>query len=260
MTSTEEVNGDGTKGNDAVNGTSASTTPTFSDGISPVASSRACDHMNVDHAPTVHALCLSTLTNRERRTIGGVKVSNAKLTSISLEKYGLSFVVCDGDACRREVKEVEFVPPMASAKEMRPRLIEEHHRALSPKISWLYSDPLISLIFITVLLLASATHILGRDALADLIDSSAPSLVSGSINLVFGSSRFFADMVAYSWYFTVVAHLAEATYAAHECRSRLKLKPGATWRWHLMICTVGYPVTKKVLELVEVDKEARKKA
>ena len=95
-------------------------------GISPETSSRICAHMNDDHAHTCHAIVISSATSG--RETG--KVQHAKMTSVSMTGYSLSFVLCDGDACAMKEITIPFVPPLNSPDQVRPRLIDDHHRAI----------------------------------------------------------------------------------------------------------------------------------
>jgi len=87
----------------------------MSDEVTAETSQRICSHMNWDHAPTVHALCTSTLSGRDAR----LKVTNAKMKSVSLEAYILSFVLCDGHSCMMKTASVPFAPKLESGKELR---------------------------------------------------------------------------------------------------------------------------------------------
>ena len=90
----------------------------MADEISPDASRRICTHMNEDHAATVHAMVLnSCVPPKELRN--GVKVQNARMKSITLQRYTLSFVVCNGDLCDMRTSQVNFNPPLSSARESR---------------------------------------------------------------------------------------------------------------------------------------------
>ena len=107
--------------------------------ITPETSNRICTHMNIDHAATLHAMALSSLSNQDAFRC---KVQNVKMQSVTMKEYTLSFTVCDGDACAMKDITIPFIPALTSSNEVRKRLIEDHHRALSPKLSWLITDPI----------------------------------------------------------------------------------------------------------------------
>jgi hypothetical protein len=79
------------------------------------------------------------------------------------------------------------------------------------------------------------------------------------VDSTFGSSVRFAEAVIGAWYFSLAAHLMEAFYTAYMCKVILKLKTGATMKWFVLTASVGYPIMKKVQELVAVDSTARSK-
>ncbi|KAL3815489.1 hypothetical protein ACHAXA_000726 [Cyclostephanos tholiformis] len=221
--------------------------------ITPEASSRICAHMNDDHAHTCHAMVVSAISNG-----GGEngKVQNARMTSVSTTAYSLSYVLCNGDACSMREIVIPFVPRLNSPDEVGPRLIRDHHRAMTPKFAWLVTDPIIRTIAAACILLGAGTS-MGRDGLGSTVDGIP--WVKSMIDATFGSSSRFADAVAGAWYFALVAHSMEAIYTAYVCRVILKLKMGATMKWFVLNSCVGYPVMKKVLELVAIDSAARSK-
>lgn len=72
--------------------------------------------MNDDHAITVYAIALSTLSPDERNKY---KVTNANLDFIAFAGYNISFTLCSGDLCERRVREISFDPPLKEEKEAR---------------------------------------------------------------------------------------------------------------------------------------------
>ena len=100
--------------------------------------------MNEDHTATCHALVLSTLSSwTEKKS----KVQNARMTSVTMVGYNLSYVLCNGDACSMKNVMIPFIPSLNSSSQVRARLIDDHHRALNPKFSWLVTDPIIGILF-----------------------------------------------------------------------------------------------------------------
>ena len=112
--------------------------------IAPETSARICAHMNDDHAATIHAMVMSHLSHREVATC---KIQNAKMTSVSIKGYLISYILCNGELCEMKNCTMSFDPPLTSAAEVRPRLIEDHHRALIPKFTWLITDPIMRTLF-----------------------------------------------------------------------------------------------------------------
>ena len=219
--------------------------------ISPETSSRICSHMNADHAHTCHAMVITAISGRETG-----KVQNAKMTSVNMMGYSLAFVLCNGDFCAMKEITIPFFPPLNSPDQVRPRLIHDHHRAMTPKFAWLVTDPIIRVIFGVCILLGVGTA-LGRERLCSTVDGTpwAKSMVDST----FGSSARFAEAVIGAWYFSLAVHLMEAFYTTYMCKVILKLKTGVTIKWFLLNASVGYPIMKKVQELVAVESAARSK-
>lgn len=221
--------------------------------ISAETSARICAHMNFDHAATIHAMVSSNLSYREAARC---KIQNAKMTSVTMKEYALSYVLCNGDACAMKEVAVPFDPPLKSSDEVRPRLIQEHHKALVPKFSWLVTDPMMRTLIGACILLGVGTA-LGQEELAKMIDDTpwATTIVTA----IFGTSARFSWLVVASWYFSLAAHTAEAYYTAYLCKTKLKMKTGTILKWFTLNVCVGFPIMSKVLELVAVDTAARTK-
>ncbi len=219
--------------------------------ISPETSARICSHMNDDHATTIHAMAVSHLSPREGATC---KVKNAKMISVNMKEYNISFVLCSGESCEMKKCAVSFDPPLTSPAEIRPRLIKDHHKSLIPKFTWLITDPVMRMLFGACLLLGVATA-LGEEELVARINNSlwARSIVS----LVFGTTSRFVKLVIGAWYFSLMAHTLEAIYTAYLCKTILKMKLGTVMKWFALTVCTGFPIMNKVQELVEVDRAAR---
>lgn len=219
--------------------------------VSAETSTRICSHMNDDHAATIHAMALSNLSNREAASC---KVQNAKMTSVTCKDYTITYVLCSGDNCAMKSISVPFNPPLKSSSEIRPRLIEDHHRALTPKFTWLVTDPLMRMLVGASMLIGVGTA-LGQEELAKRVDDTY--WASSIVCTIFGTSSRFAYLVVAAWYFTLVAHTLEAFYASYLCKKCLKMKTITTAKWFLLNVCTGFPIMKKIVELVEVDKAAR---
>lgn len=220
--------------------------------ISPEASTRICAHMNNDHASTIHAMvAFNNLSNREAVRC---KVQNAKMTSITMKEYDISYILCDGDACAMKNVTVPFDPPLVSLAEAKPRLVRDHHKALTPKFRWLVTDPLMRALFGACILLGVGTT-LGQEELGSRIDDTP--WASAIVNTIFGTSARFARLVVASFYFSLFAHTMEGFYTAFLCKTVLKIKTETTFKWFVLNVCTGFPIMKKVQELVAVDTAAR---
>ncbi|KAL3758825.1 hypothetical protein ACHAWU_007942 [Discostella pseudostelligera] len=219
--------------------------------ISPETSDRICAHMNDDHAATIHAMIMSRLSHREEVTC---KIQNAKMISVTMKEYTLSFVLCNGDTCEMKKIAVPFDPPLTTSAEVRPRLIEDHHRALIPKFSWLITDPVMRMLFSACILLGLGTA-LGEEELVTRINEIP--WARSFVEFILGSSTRFVNLVIGAWYFSLIAHTLEAIYTAYLCKTTLKMKPATTMKWFVLNVCTGFPIMNKVQELVAIDHAAR---
>ena len=207
--------------------------------------------MNDDHAATIHAMVMSHLSHRGVATC---KIQNAKMTLVSMEGYNISYVLCSGELCEMKNCTVPFDPPLTSAAEVRPRLIEDHHRALVPKFTWLIKDPIMRTLFGVCLLLGAGTA-LGEEELVTRINNTPRA--GFIVQFIFGTSTRFVKLVIGAWYFSLIAHTLEAIYTAYLCKTVLKMKTGTTIKWFVLNVCTGFPIMNKVQELVAVDRAAR---
>jgi len=224
----------------------------MSEVITPEVSDRICTHMNEDHAATLHAMVLSNISNHEAFRC---KVQNATMKSVSLSEYTIKYILCDGDACMQNLLVIPFDAPLQSVKEVRSHLIEHHHKALQPKVSWLLTDPLMRMLFGACILLGVGT-LMGQDELVNKIDQSWASSI---VTTIFGTSTLFARLVIGSFYFSLFAHTMEACYTSYLCKTVLKMKHWTTFKWFTLNVCVGFPIMNKIKEYVEVDNSARLK-
>jgi len=208
--------------------------------------------MNEDHAAAPHAMVLSNLSSHEAFRC---KVQNATMKSVSLSEYTIKYILCDGEACMQNELVIPFDPPLQSVKEVRSHLIEHHHKALQPKVSWLLTDPLMRMLFGACILLGVGT-LMGQDELVNKIDSTS---WASSVVTTFGTSTFFAKLVTVSFYFSLFAHTMEACYTSYLCKTVLKMKSWTIFKWFTLNVCVGFPIMNKIKEYVEVDNSARSK-
>eukprot|EP00553_Chaetoceros_curvisetus_P009077 CAMPEP_0204633288 /NCGR_PEP_ID=MMETSP0717-20131115/26834_1 /ASSEMBLY_ACC=CAM_ASM_000666 /TAXON_ID=230516 /ORGANISM="Chaetoceros curvisetus" /LENGTH=207 /DNA_ID=CAMNT_0051651401 /DNA_START=1 /DNA_END=624 /DNA_ORIENTATION=- len=195
-----------------------------------------------------------------------VKISECKMTSVNLEQVNFSYVECrtDTQSCAKKDTVLTFHPPVASMKEMRPRLVELHHDVLSPRFRWLVTDPICIFIIAITALFACITFVVNDLESALHAAVPVPALANHVMTLItaiFGSVQTLEDIIGKLLVFTVVAHVGEAIYAAYVCSKTLKLKKKNTFMWFVAICLTGWPMTSKVLEfsnIVVVEKKAKK--
>lgn len=127
---------------------------------------------------------------------------------------------------------------------------------MRPKWSWLVTDPISLGVIFAIVPLAMVAYYWGVDGTAEMIEK-APRL-NRTVTAVAGSAKLFAIWLRAAWYVTLVAHLAEAGFAAFHCVKTLKLKPLATVEWWITIFISGIAVMNRFLPLVEAQVGAKK--
>uniref|UniRef100_A0A7S1VG41 Uncharacterized protein n=1 Tax=Grammatophora oceanica TaxID=210454 RepID=A0A7S1VG41_9STRA len=75
--------------------------------------------------------------------------------------------------------------------------------------------------------------------------------LSATVTHYFGSTRNVGYALAIWWYFTVVAHVVEASYAVYRALATLKLKKSAL-SWSVMVFFCGFPVMNRLAEFLQV--------
>ena len=95
--------------------------------ISKTTSDRVCKHMNEDHGVTIYAIMRSVLGWKS-------KIQGCKLKSITPSHCVISYVECNGDVCSMMEKQVPLNPPIQSPSQIRPRLVELHHKVMAPDL------------------------------------------------------------------------------------------------------------------------------
>jgi len=186
---------------------------------------------------TKHARLIEAIIASQARPNGSI--TSARVTKVTPASLFISFTSCRGDLC--EMGRLEY-PWNESIEEL-------YQRVSAPQWSWLVTDPLALIIWITCGLLGYGTLVLGRDGMVESI-SHAPRLEAG-IETVFLHTSYFAVAVTVAFWFSVVAHGIEAFLAIHQCRTSLGLHWRATISWAILISSVGYPIFSRLTELVD---------
>lgn len=212
--------------------------------------------MNDDHKISIYAMAKAALSSSSSVSSDDKKkkLTNPRMKSISLSGYDLSFVLCSGEVCEMKNITIPFNPPLESSKEAKARIIEDHYKAFDPKASWIVTEPLTFLIFITCLSLAYATHVLKEDGIVALLGES-PYFIQDIVDKLFCCWYTFASTVQNLWFFTIAAHLIEGMIVAYQSKVQLKLRNNTTVKWFLLGCCVGYPITGKMFHFAAIDKE-----
>jgi len=219
-------------------------------GITVDVSRRICGHMNDDHAITVYGMVQYYMPKPER----GGKVNEARMESVSLKDYLVSYVLCKGNECSKKILTIPFKPVLCSAKEAKGRIIDEHKKVLDAQFSWLFLDPVAFLVVIIFISLG-LVHGLGTEGVENIVEKN--EIIDFMISSMFTSVATFSTFATRAWYFLVVAHLFEGSYTAYRCKKTLKVSALSTLKWFVVTFMVGRPILLRINKLVAVDRESR---
>jgi hypothetical protein len=147
--------------------------------------------------------------------------------------------------------------PIISHTQYRPRLIEEHNKALMPRVSWLITESYSPVIVVMMVLLTYGTIFLGEETLVSELNQS--TVAASTISSLFGSTETFAYLVKISFYFAVIAHVFESAYVVYLCKATLKMSTVPMLFWFLLTNCVGFPIASKIMTLASVHDKAKSK-
>jgi hypothetical protein len=141
--------------------------------------------------------------------------------------------------------------------DVSPRLRKESHKAMSARYIWMFTETLPLLILTIMLVFGHITFILELDGLQSTINEVP--LASTLVESIFGNVDTFYLAVKGSLYLAVVLHVIEAFYVVFKLHSQFSL-PGVTLiKWFVLVSFVGYPMTSKALEFINVHDEQNSK-
>ena len=206
-------------------------------------SDEICKALNKNHANNLLALVVSSTKNVSPTQVNARKISASTLT--------ISYVECQGTMCTLNSVDISFSPPIKPVADAIDRVVKEGESAMEAQCMWLVTEPLPLLILMVVATLGYVALVMGENGIESAIDSIP--FVEKIISFLFGSYFFIA--VKSSFYFSIVAHSAEALYIAIMFRARTTLGYWACLKWFALICCVGYPLTKKALLFTNQPKE-----
>jgi hypothetical protein len=232
---------------DVVTKQNSVSTMTNDNEISAETSKRTCEHMNDDHAVTVFAMAKYL----------GAFGTDARLKSISLSGCKISVVTCTGDVCEVKTVIYPFTPPLASPSQARSKLIAIHQKVCAPRLHWLVSKPEALIICSIIAAMGYGTW-MGVPEMTEALGNAKQ--LNFYVEKIFGSANVLAEQVRFFFYFSIVAHVAEAIWAVYKCKSVLKLKFQACLMWFLTVSAVGYPIFKELLTLLTIDRVTKQAA
>jgi hypothetical protein len=189
----------------------------------------------------------------KKNASAGAEITSLKVKKITNEGCEISLVTCRGDLCEMNNFTYSFNPPLNSLEELLDahRIKQLHNQVLSPKLRWLFTDPLAFLILTVFVLLGYATLIIGMEGILEFL-TKAPRL-ENEVTSIFQSPRIFGYCVFVGFWITIVAHAVEAGMTVRFCAQtfpRLGVAPTAMWAF-LVFC-VGFPILSRLQELVLV--------
>jgi hypothetical protein len=132
-----------------------------------------------------------------------------------------------------------------------------YYKALTPKLSMVFMDPVALLLAIITLFLAYLTLVLGVGGIVNVVEHS-PSLYS-MVDVYVGSAESFARMLTIFFYVTVSAHALEAVYVGMHAKKTFKLPQNAIIEWVIFTQLAGLPILNRFLKFVEVHDSAMDK-
>ena len=196
---------------------------------------------------------------RSSTSVGsGFQITSTSVTAVRPRGCDLTVILCRGDLCERKTSYYAYPtppPPAAAASLSELDTILQtivRNDVLSPKLTWLVTDPVTLFVAVVVAALFYGTWI-GADRTADAL-LMAPRLES-TLGAIFGSPQAYAHFVVGLGWFTIVAHAFEACSSVYYCQSTLLLGAGPTILWGILVFWVGYPVFSRLQQLVSIGLE-----
>jgi len=130
----------------------------------------------------------------------------------------------------------------------RPQLIAEHHKALTPKLSWMVTDQsnfTVSSFLALGLMYCALTSAAIEPVLPDDMISMLIFLGKDT------NTKLYVERLVM---FTLFSHLLEGFFVVYLCKSKLKVGNLATSKWFLLVLATGFCTTRTLWFLVRLDK------
>ena len=210
------------------------------DEISEDASKRICAHMNDDHYVSVYAMAKSLVQLKPNW-----KISAAIMKKVTPEGCTIQVITCSGDMCQSQNVVYAFDRAPVKPAELRPLLVAIHQKETSPKLSWLWTKPLLLVIVAGLLFAFWGAALANQDQLEHHFDVFTQHYI--------GISPPFqlCKALRYVLYFTAIAHLVEVVFLVYFGRKHIKLSTMATIKWSILVLFCGYPIFSEFADLME---------
>ena len=183
-----------------------------------------------------HRLAIHGMAKDSIKVPTGYKITSAAISAVRADGCDLRVTLCQGDLCMVREQPYRFSPPLRGGDleaSLNARMVELRKKACEPRLHWMVTDRLAFWIMLLIISLGVGTVV---DLVAVL--EKAPRLEVIIIG-IFGSTTNFATAVAAFFWFAVVAHLLEASFAVYFCTSVLELGAVATAKWFFMVFVIG---------------------
>lgn len=129
-------------------------------------------------------------------------------------------------------------------------MAEIYHKAMTPKLGWIYMDPIALSVVLISTFLAYLTLVLGVDGIVNIVEHSPG--VNSVVNATVGSAHSFARMITVFWYVTVLAHGFEALFVGMHAKKTFGLEQMAVVEWVIFTQLAGLPILNRFLRFMEV--------
>lgn len=121
----------------------------------------------------------------------------------------------------------------------------------------MFTETLPLLILSIMMLFGYVSLILELDGLQSTLNEVP--FASTLVESIFGNVNSFYLAVKGSWYLAVFLHVAEAFYVVFKLRSKFNLPGVFLIKWFVQVSFVGYPITSRAMEFINVDDEQNSK-
>jgi len=200
---------------------------------------KIAEHMNKDHAASL----LVYVWNE------GYK--NAKFAIMkSIDKKGMDIEAFFGKGKSSTIVRVNFETPLSSLKDARPAVVKMHYKSLQ-------AQTIMARFKMEVL---AVMAIIGTPFFVVFFPDMVRQMLSVIFKISTGTMAKASNVCMKLCFLLLAAHSLEFLYCVYRLRSiRLKLGRFNFFVWFLHILIIGYPATRKFLEIVDAQKLVDKK-
>ncbi len=140
---------------------------------------------------------------------------------------------------------------------IRARFDSIYQQVLTPKLTWIYLDPIALTVAIMSIFIGYLTLVLGVHGITSLVQH-IPQVHAVVLSSV-GSAEGFARILTVGWYFMIFAHGFEAMFVYLNAKRSLRLKESSILEWVVFTVFAGLPIVNRFLSYLELQQAGRKK-